>query len=83
MNFRGLGNNNTLVLINGRRAVPSGAGAFNGFQSVIDLRQIPTSAIESLEILKDGASAIYGSDAVAGVLNIQLKRSYSGVGVDV
>ena len=83
VNFRGLGNNNTLVLINGRRAVPSGAGAFNGFQSVIDLRQIPTSAIESLEILKDGASAIYGSDAVAGVLNIQLKRSYSGVGVDV
>ena len=83
VNFRGLGNNNTLVLINGRRAVPSGAGAFNGFQSVIDLRQIPTAAIESLEILKDGASAIYGSDAVAGVLNIQLKRSYSGVGVNV
>ncbi len=83
VNFRGLGNNNTLVLLNGRRAVPSGAGAFNGFQSVIDLRQIPTSAIESIEILKDGASAIYGSDAVAGVLNIQLKRSYDGVGVDV
>lgn len=82
VNFRGLGNNNTLVLINGRRAVPSGAGAFNGFQSVIDLRQIPTSAIESIEILKDGASAIYGSDAVTGVLNIQLKRNYTGVGVD-
>ncbi|MBI2511658.1 MAG: TonB-dependent receptor [Opitutae bacterium] len=83
VNFRGLGNNNTLVLINGRRAVPSGAGAFNGFQSVIDLRQIPTAAIESIEILKDGASAIYGSDAVAGVLNIVLKRSYTGVGMDV
>jgi len=83
VNFRGLGNNNTLVLINGRRAVPSGAGAFNGFQSVIDTRQIPTAAIESIEILKDGASAIYGSDAVAGVLNIVLKRSYDGVGVDV
>jgi len=83
INLRGLGNNNTLVLINGRRAVPSGAGAFNGFQSVIDLRQIPTSAIESLEILKDGASAIYGSDAVAGVINIALKRSFSGVGIDL
>lgn len=83
VNFRGLGNNNTLVLINGRRAVPSGAGAFNGFQSVIDLRQIPTAAIESIEILKDGASAIYGSDAVAGVLNIVLKRSFTGVGMDV
>ncbi len=83
VNFRGLGNNNTLVLINGRRAVPSGAGAFNGFQSVIDTRQIPTAAIESIEILKDGASAIYGSDAVAGVLNIQLKHAYEGTGVDV
>jgi len=82
VNFRGLGNNNTLVLINGRRAVPSGAGAFNGFQSVIDLRQIPTAAIESIEILKDGASAIYGSDAVAGVLNITLKRNFNGVGID-
>lgn len=83
VNFRGLGNNNTLVLINGRRAAPSGAGSFNGFQSVVDLRQIPTSAIESVEIVKDGASAIYGSDAVAGVLNIKLKRDYSGVGMDI
>jgi len=83
VNFRGLGNNNTLVLINGRRAAPSGAGSFNGFQSVIDLRQIPTAAVESIEIVKDGASAIYGSDAVAGVLNIKLKRDYAGVGVDL
>jgi len=83
VNLRGLGNNNTLVLINGRRAVPSGAGAFNGFQSVIDLRQIPTSAIESVEVLKDGASAIYGSDAVAGVINIALKRSFTGLGIDL
>jgi len=83
VNFRGLGNNNVLVLINGRRAVPSGAGAFNGFQSIVDLRQIPTSAIESIEILKDGASAIYGSDAVTGALNITLKRSFTGVAADV
>lgn len=83
VNFRGLGNNNTLVLINGRRAAPSGAGTFNGFQTVVDLRQIPASAVESIEIVKDGASAIYGSDAVAGVLNIKLKRDYTGVGVDL
>ena len=83
VNLRGLGNNNTLVLINGRRAVPSGSGTFNGFQSVVDLRQIPTSAIESIEILKDGASAIYGSDAVAGAINITLKRSFSGMATDV
>ncbi len=83
INLRGLGNNNTLVLINGRRAVPSGAGAFNGFQSVVDLRQIPVGAVESIEVLKDGASAIYGSDAVAGVLNIKLRRDFSGVAVDL
>lgn len=83
VNFRGLGNNNTLVLINGRRAAPSGAGTFNGFQTVVDLRQIPASAVEAIEIVKDGASAIYGSDAVAGVLNIKLKRDYTGVGVDL
>ncbi|MDB6127948.1 MAG: TonB-dependent receptor [Verrucomicrobia bacterium] len=83
INLRGLGNNNTLVLINGRRAVPSGAGAFNGFQSVVDLRQIPIGAVDSIEILKDGASAIYGSDAVAGVINIKLRRNYTGVGIDL
>lgn len=83
VNFRGLGNNNTLVLINGRRAAPSGAGTFNGFQTVVDLRQIPAAAVESIEIVKDGASAIYGSDAVAGVLNIKLKRDYTGVGMDL
>ncbi len=83
VNLRGLGNNNTLVLINGRRAVPSGAGLFNGFQSAIDLRQIPTAAIESLEVLKDGASAIYGSDAVAGVVNIKLRRNYTGLTTEI
>ena len=83
VNLHGLGNNNTLVLINGRRAVPSGAGAFNGFQSVIDLRQIPTAAIDSLEVLKDGASAIYGSDAVAGVINIRLRRNYTGLATEL
>jgi outer membrane receptor protein involved in Fe transport len=83
INLRGLGNNQTLILINGRRAVPSGAGAFNGFQSVIDLNQMPTSAVDSIEVLKDGASAIYGSDAVAGVININLRKDYVGAALDV
>lgn len=78
-NLRGLGANNTLVLINGRRAAPFASGAFNGFQTVFDLNSIPTAAIESLDVLKDGASAIYGSDAVAGVINITLKKNYTGL----
>ncbi|MBI2515796.1 MAG: TonB-dependent receptor [Opitutae bacterium] len=77
-NLRGLGNNNTLVLINGRRAAPYASAGFNGFQTVFDFNSIPTAAIESLEVLKDGASAIYGSDAVAGVINVNLKKNYTG-----
>lgn len=83
INLRGLGNNNTLILINGRRAVPSGSGAYNGFQSVVDVNQLPTSAVESLEIVKDGASAIYGSDAVAGVVNVKLRKDFAGLAADV
>jgi iron complex outermembrane recepter protein len=78
-NLRGLGNNNTLVLINGRRAVPYAAPGYNGFQTVFDLNSIPEAAIDSVEILKDGGSALYGSDAVAGVVNFKLKREYEGV----
>jgi|CXWL01.1.fsa_nt_gi outer membrane receptor protein involved in Fe transport len=77
-NLRGLGSNNTLVLINGRRAAPYASAGFNGFQTVFDFNSIPTAALESLEVLKDGASAIYGSDAVAGVINVTLKKNYSG-----
>lgn len=83
VNLRGLGNNQTLVLIDGRRASPAGVGGFNGFQSVIDLRQVPLAWVESIEILKDGASAIYGSDAVSGVVNIKLRKNYSGVNVSL
>ena len=79
INLRGLGNNNTLVLINGRRAVPYAAPGFDGFQTVFDLNSIPEAAIERIEILKDGGSAIYGSDAVAGVVNVILRRDYQGV----
>ena len=78
-NLRGLGNNNTLVLVNGRRAVPYAAPGFNGFQTVFDLNSIPEAAIESMEILKDGGSALYGSDAVAGVVNFKLRSDYEGL----
>lgn len=77
-NLRGLGNNGTLVLINGRRAVPYASPGFDGFQTVFDLNSIPDAAIESVDILKDGGSALYGSDAVAGVVNIRLKKNYTG-----
>ena len=67
INLRGIGSNNTLVLINGRRAF---LGA--GFTGAPDINAIPVSALSRTEILKDGASAIYGSDAVAGVVNFIL-----------
>lgn len=67
LSLRGLGANRTLVLLNGRRAGPSGV---QGSVSSFDLNVIPLGAIERVEILKDGASSIYGSDAVAGVVNI-------------
>lgn len=79
VNLRGLGNNQTLVLINGRRAVPYASPGFNGLQTVFDFNSIPQAAIESVEILKDGGSALYGSDAVAGVINVKLRRNYQGV----
>lgn len=73
LNLRGLGVLSTLVLINGRRVAPSGQ-----FGSFVDISNIPLSAISRIEILKDGASAVYGSDAVAGVVNIILKRAGDG-----
>lgn len=78
-NLRGLGNNNVLVLVNGRRAAPFGSSGFNGFQTLFDFNSLPTSAIESIEILKDGGSAVYGSDAVAGVVDIKLRKDYEGM----
>ncbi|WP_380879407.1 TonB-dependent receptor [Sphingomonas sp. DBB INV C78] len=73
VNLRGLGPEATLVLINGRRM--AGAGANGSFS---DLSSIPLAATERVEILLDGASALYGSDAVAGVVNIILKDRYAG-----
>ena len=77
--LRGLGGGRTLVLINGKRA--SGfAGEVNGVQGV-NLAVIPFSAIERVEVLKDGASAIYGSDAIGGVINFILRQDYRGAEV--
>ena len=78
ISLRGLGQKATLVLINGRRV--SGFGFAQNLQDTfVDLNSIPTSAIERIEVLKDGASAIYGSDAIAGVVNIILRRDFRGV----
>lgn len=78
LSLRGLGQKTTLVLLNGRRTTGYGF-AQNLQESFVDFNSIPTSAIERVEILKDGASAIYGSDAIAGVINIILRRDYKGI----
>jgi len=75
VNLRGLGIDRTLVLLNGRRVVSGGTGA----NSSVDLNMIPVAMIERIEVLKDGASAIYGADAVAGVVNIITKKAFDGV----
>jgi len=78
ISLRGLGQKTTLVLLNGRRTAGYGF-AQNLQDSFVDLNSIPSSAVERIEILKDGASAIYGSDAIAGVVNIILRKDYRGV----
>lgn len=70
INLRGLGADATLVLLNGRRLAPSADGRF------VDVSLIPLSAVERIDILTDGASAIYGSDAIGGVVNILLKDEF-------
>lgn len=74
--MRGLGANKTLVLLNGRRMAFFGIGA-----SAVDLNSIPFAALERVEVLRDGASAIYGTDAVGGVINFITRRDYQGVNV--
>lgn len=74
VNIRGLGANRTLVLLNGRRMVPGGTGA----DSSVDLNAIPLAVIERVEVLKDGASAVYGSDAIGGVVNIITREDFTG-----
>jgi iron complex outermembrane recepter protein len=78
LSLRGLGANRTLVLLNGRRAGPAGT---RGEVSSFDFNVLPLSVIERVEILKDGASSIYGSDAVAGVVNI-ITKTDEGLSLD-
>lgn len=80
VSLRGLGADSTLILVNGRRVSvsPFAKGIDTAF---VDINNIPLTAIERIDILKDGASATYGSDAIAGVINIVLKEDYEGVEV--
>ncbi|MEQ8207654.1 MAG: TonB-dependent receptor [Woeseia sp.] len=79
INLRNLGSNRVLVLVDGRRWV-SGAGT-RGFRDFVDLNTIPLAAVERIEVLKDGASAIYGSDAISGVVNIITRKNVDGMEV--
>jgi iron complex outermembrane recepter protein len=80
VNLYGLGTSSTLVLIDGKRQTifpfPQ-----NGFQGFTDLNSIPLAAVDRIEVLKDGASSIYGSDAIAGVVNVILKDDYNGADI--
>ncbi len=79
IDLRGLGPNRTLVLLNGRRAGPAGT---RGGVSSFDLNVLPQSIVERVDILKTGASSIYGSDAVAGVVNLITKTDFNGLEID-
>jgi len=76
VSLRGLGTTSTLVLLDGRRIMPA-----NG-NGVVDLNIIPSNLIESVEIITGGASAVYGSDAMAGVVNFKLRKKFDGVEID-
>jgi iron complex outermembrane receptor protein len=73
-NLRGQGADSTLVLLNGRRVATYGMKG-----SAVDLNSIPMSAVERVEVLKDGASAVYGTDAIGGVINFITKKDYRGL----
>jgi iron complex outermembrane receptor protein len=79
INLRGLGQGATLVLLNGRRLPPSGGGIATHFE---DIGTIPLAAVDHIEILKGGASAIYGSDAIGGVVNIVTRRKVDGARIE-
>ncbi|HEX8479492.1 MAG TPA: TonB-dependent receptor plug domain-containing protein, partial [Telluria sp.] len=79
LNLRGIGSQATLLLINGRRLAPYAQPEFQ--TTFVDINSVPVGAVQRIEILKDGASAIYGSEAMAGVVNIILRDSYEGAEV--
>ena len=74
--LRGMSPSRTLVLLNGRRVSPAGS---RGSVGAADLNVLPTAIIDRVEVLRDGASSVYGSDAVAGVVNIQTRNNFEGV----
>ena len=80
INIRGLGADRTLVLLNSRRIAPSGV---EGAPSQPSINLIPSSLIDSVDILLDGASSVYGSDAVAGVVNVLLRKDFEGFEVEL
>ena len=77
LNLRGLGPNRNLVLIDGRRAQPANATL------AVDINTIPSAAIENVEVITGGASAVYGPDAMAGVVNFVLKKNFQGLDIDM
>ena len=79
ISLRGLGSNRTLVLMDGRRIAPTGGSG----AAAQNLNQIPTAIIERIEILRDGASAVYGSDAIAGVINVITRKDFDGLDFSV
>ena len=80
--LRGLTVNSTLVLVDGRRAAPY-ALSDDGQRSFVDLNTVPLESVERIEVFKDGASSLYGADAIAGVVNVILKRQFSGAEINV
>ncbi|MDE0420564.1 MAG: TonB-dependent receptor [Gammaproteobacteria bacterium] len=78
-NLRGLGSNRTLLLVNGRRMAPSGV---EGAPAAADLGLIPGTLVQQYDLLLDGASSVYGSDAIAGVLNVILRKDFNGLEVE-
>ncbi|WP_309639180.1 TonB-dependent receptor [Methylibium sp.] len=80
VSLRGLGVNSTLVLVNGRRMTTYGL-ADDGTRNFVDLNSLPLEAVDRIEVLKDGASAIYGADAVGGVVNVILRKNYTGASI--
>src|SRR5205085_9904255 len=78
--LRNLNPSRTLVLVDGQRLIPATQSGFNS--SVPDLNSIPISMVERVEVLRDGASSIYGADAIGGVINIITKKNFSGLQID-
>jgi outer membrane cobalamin receptor len=76
VNLRGMGAGRTLVLLNGRRVAPSGVG------SAVDINNLPRALMERVEIITGGASTVYGSDAIAGVVNFITRQDFAGFGFD-